>query len=147
VLKYHRFSLGSFHVIKQEFTSSRILAPWSALQGAELIKITILFKNYTYPKNIHKILLLPPFISICVLFKERFLGRSLNKDFVLINVQFHFLPQISNQYQHLQLVAFHLNDQMPSFSSFQAVHQNLLYLQFFVLNSCRTFEKTALYLL
>lgn len=42
VLKYHRFSLGSFHVIKQEFISSRILAPWSALQGAELIKITIL---------------------------------------------------------------------------------------------------------
>ncbi|TBL12841.1 hypothetical protein EYB35_11845 [Bacillus paranthracis] len=26
VLKYHRFSLRSFHVIKQEFKSSRILA-------------------------------------------------------------------------------------------------------------------------
>lgn len=54
MLKYHRFSLGSFHVIKQEFTSSRILAPWSALQGAEIIKITILLqpahKSQTYIK-------------------------------------------------------------------------------------------------
>lgn len=52
MLKYDEFSLGSFHVIKQEFTSSRILAPWSALQGAELIKITILQKR-TYIKNLH----------------------------------------------------------------------------------------------
>ncbi|PRT01361.1 hypothetical protein C6352_29610 [Bacillus thuringiensis] len=46
VLKYPRLSLGSFHVIKQEFTSSRILAPWSALQGAKLIKITFLLKTF-----------------------------------------------------------------------------------------------------
>lgn len=65
VLKYHRFSLGSFHVIKQEFTSSRIFAPWSALQGAELIKITILFTFLIHLWNIHML------SSICSILFEK----------------------------------------------------------------------------
>ncbi|PRT19141.1 hypothetical protein C6360_22840 [Bacillus wiedmannii] len=62
MLKFHRYSLGSFHVIKQEFKNSRILAPWSALQGAKPFKITILFKSFTAIKNIHTISCSPFFL-------------------------------------------------------------------------------------
>ncbi|KAA6470336.1 hypothetical protein DX931_28185 [Bacillus cereus] len=49
MLKFHIYSLGSSHVIKQEFKNSRISALWSALQGAETIKITFLI----HLRNIH----------------------------------------------------------------------------------------------
>ncbi|PEC13165.1 hypothetical protein CN300_02460 [Bacillus thuringiensis] len=53
MLKFHIYSLGSSHVIKQEFKNSRILAPWSALQGAATIKITFLFTFLIHLRNIH----------------------------------------------------------------------------------------------
>ncbi|KAB2371465.1 hypothetical protein COE26_27575 [Bacillus cereus] len=53
MLKFHIYSLGSSYVIKQESKNSRILAPWSALQGAATIKITFLFTFLIHLRNIH----------------------------------------------------------------------------------------------
>ncbi|PEF77785.1 hypothetical protein CON80_29355 [Bacillus toyonensis] len=53
MLKFHIYSLGSSHVIKQEFKNSRILAPWSALQGVATIKISFLFIFLIHLRNIH----------------------------------------------------------------------------------------------